>query len=589
MSRKPFLSFLLIILASLLLTACSANPDRLWLKAPGWSRAILVGNTRVGDQAPFARDAAGNLYFLIIAGEDDRYYPRVVAMAPDTAVLWDRSYDEIAITRPDQPGIFWDGEKLLLFWLNNEQLTMATVDPTNGLMPEWPQRLSDEHKVGNYSLTQRSDGKLVLWYAGSLHSPGLYAFAPGDFSSPATLIDPEGVRPQIAFDKKGTLHVVWAHMISGDTAKPIFYAAYANGEVLPDRQQKIAEPLASASSVVNGPVLGLDADLVYIFWSIEVRTGISAGSVKTAYVTFPLSGPQGDLRPQDVRVPSLRNLPYEPVTDSPLRAVDRVILDRAQLPMTGQVTALDASQNSLTELVVAHRVRAEYLMRKDEMQVGTLFFRDGVPHSYQLLSFTAGDSRSPFLRVDDEGQLYLSWLERGNASGFLVYFTSTSPVIQAATSSLTQDDVGRLTASTLFGLLSGMLLLPLALMWFAPPLFLIAITSPLRRGYDSLRHPGTLISLTLSIASYWITKLIFLPGIRDYVPFTAWIPIIPHWMYEPLRLGMPVLISLIALWVARHFTYQRQHRSPLYFLLIFLAVDGVLTTAIYGVIFLATT
>ncbi|NOZ49744.1 MAG: hypothetical protein GXP37_06800 [Chloroflexi bacterium] len=588
MRYKSVLSAILLLLLTSLLTACSDNADRLWVNAPGWSRAVLVGNTRVGDQAPFARDQAGNLYFLLIAGEGQRYYPRVVAMSPHTDVLWDRSYEEIAISRPDQPGIFWDGDRLRLFWLSNEKLFMAAVDPVSGLMPQVPRLLSGEQPVGNYSLAQRDDGKMILWYGGSLRAPGLYAYAPGDLRGTTTLIDAKGVRPSIAFDDDGVLHVIWAHMIKGDTYNPIFYAAYPSGDIVPGQQQIIAQPLASPSSVVNGPVLGLDEGRVYVFWSIEVRTGMSAGAVETAYVSFPLSGPVGELKPQDVRVPVMHELPYETVSDASIQARERVVLADAKLPLTGQVTSLAASQSPTSELVVAHRVRADYLMRKNEMQVSTLFFRNGVPHSYQLLSFTAGDSRSPFLHIDAGGQLYLSWLERGSASGFLVYFTSTAPAIRQALTVLTRDDVARLTASTAFGLVSGMLLIPFALMWFAAPLFLIAITSPLRRGAGALRDPRVLISLVLAIAGYWFSKLVFLPGMSDYVPFTAWIPIIPRTWYDPLRFGIPVLITLFALWVAKHFTYDRLRQSPLYFILIYIAVDGVLTTAIYGVLFLAT-
>ena len=232
--KKHFL-LLLIGLMALLLSACSENPDRLWVKAPGWSRALLIGHTRVGDQAPFVRDDAGNTYFLLIAGEDERYYPRVVAMAPDTTMLWDRSYEEVAIARPDKPGMVWDEGKLRLFWLSNQQLFSAVVEPANGLMPEWPQKLSGEHQVGDYSLARRGDGALILWYAGPLRNPGLYAFAPGDWSRPPTLVDDRAVRPQLAFDAEGRLHAIWAHMIKGEVSNDFFYAAYPQGEFVAPR------------------------------------------------------------------------------------------------------------------------------------------------------------------------------------------------------------------------------------------------------------------------------------------------------------------------------------------------------------------
>lgn len=582
------LSSLLLFLLISLLSGCSDNADRLWLKAPGWSRAKLVGSTRVGDPAPLAQDDKGNLYQFLIAGEGDVYYPRLVAMNAETDILWDRSYEEIPLTRPDQPYLLWDGRDLRLFWLDNAQLYTAQIEPDSGFLPEWPLLLTGEQKIGSYSVAQRQDGRLALWYAGTLRKPGLYALPPGDLSGPATLVDPQGVRPSIAFDDQGVLHAIWAHMPKGSTDNSIFYAAYPQGRYQPDQAQEIAHPLASTSSVVNGPVLGLDANQIYVFWTIEVRTGMSAGSVQSSYVSFPPGQPPAPLYPQDISVPVAHELPYEPVVDAALQAGDRVLLEQTHLRLTGQVTSLTASRTSTPELIVAHRVRADYIMRKDAMQVATLFFHTGQPHSYQLLSFTAGDSRSPFILAGSDNNLYLTWLERGDVSGFLVYLTSTSPSIRQALSVLTQDDIARLAASTLFGFLSGMLLLPFALMWFAAPLFLIAITAPLRSGADDWRDIRVLISLALAIAGYWFSKLVFLPGLKDYVPFTAWIPLIPRSLYLPLQIGVPTLIALFALWVAKHFTYDRMRNSPLYFILLYISIDGVLTTAVYGVIIFAT-
>ncbi|NOZ73595.1 MAG: hypothetical protein GXP38_17185 [Chloroflexi bacterium] len=588
MRYKSLPSFFLLLLLLSVLAGCSDNADRLWVKAPGWSRAKWVGITRVGDPAPLVQDNEGNLYQFLITGEGDRYYPRLVAMNSAAEVIWDRSYEEIMLDRPDQPKLLWDGTSLRLFWLDRAQLYMAEVEPDSGFLPQWPVLLSGEEKVGSYSVAQRKDGAFVLWYAGTLRKPGLYAFPPGQLSGPAILIDPKAVRPSIAFDADNVLHAIWAHMPKGATSNPIFYAAYPQGFYRSGLAQEIAQPLASTTSIVNGPVLGLDASRVYVFWTIEVRTGMSAGSVRTSYVSFPREQLVLPLHPQTISVPTAYELPYQPVPDAAIQAGERVLLDQTHLRMTGQVTSLTASQTNSSELVVAHRVRATYLMRKNEMQVATLFFRAGEPHSYQLLSFTAGDSRSPYLFIDPEKNLYLTWLERGDASGFLVYLTSTAPSIRQTLSVLTQDDIARLTASTLFGLLTGIILIPFALMWFAVPLFLVAITSPLRREAEDFRDIRVLFSLVVSIAGYWFSKLIFLPGMKDYVPFTAWLPIIPREWYDPLRIGVPILISLFALWVAKHFTYDRMRNSPLYFILIFMAVDGVLTTAIYGVIFLAT-
>ena len=137
----------------------------------------------------------------------------------------------------------------------------------------------------------------------------------------------------------------------------------------------------------------------------------------------------------------------------------------------------------------------------------------------------------------------------------------------------------------MFGLLGGAVLVPVALVWFIAPLVVLGLTSVIRRKDVSLTNPGVIISLALAAAAYWVSKLTFMPTIQDYVPFSAWWPFIPPVLNIPLRLGVPILITGVALLVAWRFTYGRDRPSPFFLLLIYLVVDSVLTMAIYGVTF----
>jgi hypothetical protein len=71
----------------------------------------------------------------------------------------------------------------------------------------------------------------------------------------------------------------------------------------------------------------------------------------------------------------------------------------------------------------------------------------------------------------------------------------------------------------------------------------------------------------------------------DYIPFSAWIPDIPAAVALALRIAVPLLASALGLFVAYRSTYARERMQPLFFLLIFILVDGFITIAIYGVIF----
>jgi len=48
---------------------------------------------------------------------------------------------------------------------------------------------------------------------------------------------------------------------------------------------------------------------------------------------------------------------------------------------------------------------------------------------------------------------------------------------------------------------------------------------------------------------------------------------------------VPLIITIIAIRTAWYFTYRRQSASLLYFVILFGAVDGLLTMAIYGFLF----
>jgi hypothetical protein len=142
-----------------------------------------------------------------------------------------------------------------------------------------------------------------------------------------------------------------------------------------------------------------------------------------------------------------------------------------------------------------------------------------------------------------------------------------------------------MAAESLFGMASGVILFWFPLIWLLGSLIVLFLTSPLRREDEPLLRPGTLISLLLAIGVFWVAKLFIFPGMFDYVPFSAWVPVIPAAWRDPLRLATPVLITLTSLTTGLWFTYKRDQRSPLFFISIYGLIDGFLTLALYGVIF----
>jgi len=587
--KKPSPTSLLLLLgmllAGLLLSGCSSQTDRIWLKAPDWSRAQFIGDTATGDLPVFALGPDNSTAFLLVVRQNERYYPKAVFLDGQGQKRWEREYPDISMARPDQARTYWAEDGIQAFWLSNESLYHARLDPANGLMDAAPQKISGDIRVGDYAVAVDDNGKMIVWFSGPRIKPGLYRFENNELSGKPVLVDETGIRPTLAFGADGNLHALWVRFPMGQPVATVRYTADAlNG---PDEAaiHTIATPQAALGSVFIGPVMGLTADTAYVFWSIEIRTGVAAGSVDARYMTFPLGNPAATTRPEQIYVPSDYHLPYEDWLEGGFRAGQRSSLVS---PRTGKVTQLYPHSSTLPELVTIQRELVQFSMRDTAYQIGTLFFNNGAPDSYQLLSFTGGESRSPYITSDADHWLYASWMERGEVDGFRIFFASTNPTIVNAFARLSLEDYKTLAARTGFGLLSSALLFPFILMWMIAPIVLYLLTFPLRRNSEGELSKGVVLSLVISIIGYWVAKSGFLGGMTSYVPFSAWLPTIPVWMALPLQIGVPLLILAAGLGTAWALTYKRQNPSSLLFLVIYLAVDGVLSAAVYGPLILAT-
>ncbi len=491
----------------LILTACSDSTERLWLDAPGWSRAQWVGSTGSADPVTVALDDAGTVYLFLIHQENDVAHPRLMALNQQVETVWDRTFKEILLTQPDQPQILWDGQDLSLFWTSDQHLYHARVG-TDGNLLSGPVLLSQDVWVGDYdvALDFEAEGRLSVWYAGARRAPGLYALPTGDLEGEAILVDAEGVRPDLQYDAAGTLHATWAHYPPGYGDNHLLYGAYPEGIYQPGRGTVVASPRLGTSTALQGPRLGLGGAQVYLLWTELTRTGLEAGAVRAFYLSFPQGQPDAASEIRQWFVPTVYDLDYEAFPDRALQASERVPL--GGFFGTSNITDLVPNPSLASELVVTFRARVEYLRRKEQGQVGAAFFQGGEAQAYQLLSFTSADSTSPSIVSDAEGQLYLTWLERGADPGFKVYFASTAPGIREALNALTQRDVLHLSADALFGMMSDVLLIPFVLVWLIAPLVLIGLTSFIRGEGERLTSPGTLISLGLALLAFWVGKLV---------------------------------------------------------------------------------
>jgi hypothetical protein len=335
-----------------------------------------------------------------------------------------------------------------------------------------------------------------------------------------------------------------------------------------------------------GPVLGVEDANTYLFWTVIFRSGMQSGTVQTEYIHFPHLQPAAVVRPQSIAMPTIYTLNHEQLSNTELSAGERVSLQDVNIPTTTTLQEIVTNTKAAGELAIAFRSPTQHLWRKEHYQVNVAYFRDGDPSSYQPLSFTPALSTTPNLISSGDGYLYITWLEKQETDDFTVYFASTSPTVKDTLNRSTGREFLRVVAQVSFGMLVGILLAPIgATLWAVAPMAVLLITAPLRSlGSSSLKVIFTVLSVLGSIAAYWVSKLATFPGMMDYVPFSSWIPHISMVVGNILRWAVPILIAAIAMFLAWYYTFRKSNQSTLYFLLIYIGVDALLTTAIYAVL-----
>jgi len=586
MNFRKHISIGLFVVLVLMLSACRAGDSREWLLSPDWSRGVMVGHTQSGDPAPVAVDNNGRLYtFLATLDENEESFPTLLALDRNIEPVWSETLDQ-PLTLFDKPTLQWDGEAVNMLWLSGKQLYLAKFSP-NGEVLLSPTMLSGDAEVDDFVTAVSPENELTIWFSGARRTPILYALPTGDPTGKPVLIDPTGIRPSIQYDADGTLHAAWAHYPSGFGSSSYYYAAFddPNAATHESERTRIFERSFGVSDILDGPKIAIDDELAYLFWTISVRTGPSAGAVSTEWMTFPLGQPELRSEIGDLFAPISSELEYEYEPEGGLLAGVRVsetaVSNQRQTHVVQNLSLLPDQHD---EVAIIFETRIQYQYRQLQDQAAIRFFKDGDVNGYQLLTFTSKPSQHPVLAADADQYLYTTWLQNEGESGFDLYIASSAPDIQKNLLKLTSGDISKLSREMAFGLLSGVVLAPIiVLVWMILPLFALFITSPLRKEERGLWTAlGLIISIGLAIAAFWVGKLAMLPEIREYVPFSVWISAIPMWLNPILIVGVPLLIALFGLLIAWNFTFRRQNPSVMNFMLIYMAFDGTLTLAVYG-------
>jgi hypothetical protein len=210
-------------------------------------------------------------------------------------------------------------------------------------------------------------------------------------------------------------------------------------------------------------------------------------------------------------------------------------------------------------------------------------FEDGVNQGYIFPTRTTQISKLPLSMIDQNGNIHLVWQD--GSTGDKVFYTTTLAGAKQRLDRVSLADLPALFLSGGLEAITGILLFPFAFPWMAVGLVILVVWRLMRNDED-VSFRSSQILLLIALLSYQISKLLFLPDILLYVPFSAWIDV-PSRTGSVLKVAVPLLILAISLGAAEW--RRRKKPSPpsaLGYYVLVIIVDTVLTLAIYGVIFL---
>ncbi|MCA9984536.1 MAG: hypothetical protein KDE09_05090 [Anaerolineales bacterium] len=577
LSTPGVILFWLVVAIVLVFAGWTAfsEPQYLYTPVDGWSRGRLVVETTLREPAHLLLDEAGRSYILYANGPQNSMSIHLLALDASGAEIWQR---ELAggVPEPANIRLLRSDDTLHLLWLSEEQIFQTAVD-TNGDQVAAIEPVSFPQALTTFDAAMMA-GELQIWASADFSSPGLYVRRG---NGEPLLLDEEGFAPQLQPDEAGALHAIWQRPLSS-RSRSIVYALVPPAASEPLVAAPITE-IDFSRARLRGPWFAVAGGYGYLGWTIDFIEDLAAGQSDGQYYAFRLDGFDGE-------VGNLA-IPYRRVRDYELEPAGLLAGPRAALPerLGRRATPLEAAPltpgpGQGAEGMMALRVSVEYLKSRQASQVALFYWEDGEPAGYQLLTFTSSASLQPALAQNGAGTVALTWLE-GTAGGTSqVYFASTAPATIAAYEKLTTQDIGYFLAESLAGMAQSVIFAPFAFaFWSVLPFVLLLLTGIWRQQDPGWRDPAFYVPLLLAIVLFWGGKFLMLrEAWTAYVPFSAWVPVIPDSMEALLKLAVPLGIGVVALFCSWYFTHKRL-KPPLYIIfVIYAAVDTLLTMSIYG-------
>jgi hypothetical protein len=585
------------LLVVLCLCGCQVETDRAEKPGPDWSRGLRLGQTSLRQPVALEADANGHVHLVWV----DLSFPsrfRYAHLGKEAHVLSNKQLD-IDLPNLRRPQLLVDGEnRLHLAWLSRQegvQKLYHTLVGPDGQTGAW-ELFSDENRdVTSFRMYFDPAGDVAfVWAEEQADGSNHIVYLSIRESSSRTVLVREGIAPTLLTDGAGTVHLVW---LTEDalTARTVYYAELGDAVLQPVNGVKLADFTFPEGGTYYGPVLGLDESNVYVFWSVQnLGGGLTPTSAFSYYATFEL----GAYRQVGAPPPQTRPLGIpadpRPTYAEHLRGAAPDGFGLAELaPLSARASsgsdfvntpAIVTDQQS--ELPVAFSVLTRS-QADSQIRLATVLLSGGEPIGYQLASKSLTASLMPSMvadSVDHGGGLHLAWLDTAGFKEFDVYYATTASEARRWLDRTSTNDLVMGAADLVFGVFSGLGLLPIAGVWTFPAMVWVVVFF-IASGKEEMSRTPTQIGFAVAVLLYVGMKILLLPGLFAGTPFLHQVP--PGWA---VALGITVPTVILVLSLATVYVYSRRAERATIFVayLVFALTDVVLTLVLYAPGFFGT-
>ncbi|NIM92852.1 MAG: hypothetical protein GTO18_03955 [Anaerolineales bacterium] len=319
----------------------------------------------------------------------------------------------------------------------------------------------------------------------------------------------------------------------------------------------------------------LDDDELCLFYSLEIRRGFEANTAFTEYGCFDITTEEKTIEGA-LSLLATDQMEFESY-EGPFPLNRLAVLNVPPSDYTHYPSAPVVNENHLA-VAVSSPQQTRYRVQQ---QILLLVLEDGHPIGYQPVTATKGFSTSPTMGADETGNLYLTWIERTSRNE--IYFTTTNPSAAPFLNKMELSEISVTILGIMMDTVTGLVMFPLGLVWIAISFAGVGLGYVIGRTFR-LGRWGDYLSFILGLIVLWLAKLVFIPQIQTFVPFSTWMPELSSQAIQIWRLFWPVVIVAVSYLISDRLSRRWELESIFLRFGLYAVIDILLSLGVYGVI-----